>query len=135
MATMQVHSQSQPVSAAVLQAKSTARMKPVKWWAALGATHCCFAALVLVRWILSGDMHRTHPGPDVAPDHVLIAVRVAEIGSPIIAVLFFYRYLVKPWRREGHITVDGMLLIGCLSLYFPYDIFNDYATYLIQYNS
>jgi len=108
---------------------------PIKWWAAAGAAHFALAAYVMVRWLTSGQLHRTHPGPTQVPPHVHIALQVGAWLSPALGLAIVYVFLVRPYLKDRQLTTEGMLLIACLSLYFPYDIVNDYTADLFQYNS
>jgi hypothetical protein len=108
---------------------------PIKWWVAAGSLHFTVAAYILVRWLTSGQVHRTHPGPTPMPDSVRIAVDIATWASPALGLGIVYWFLVRPLIQRRGLTTEGMLLIACLCLYFPYDIVNDYTANLFQYNS
>lgn len=108
---------------------------PVKWFAVVGVLHLALAAYVAIRWLSSGELRPTNPGPSPVPEHTAVALNIGAWASPILGLAVVYWYLVRPWVKQRRLTTEGMLLIACLCMYFPYDIVNDYTADLFQYNS
>jgi hypothetical protein len=106
-----------------------------RFWAGLGILHFVVAAWIAFRWLTSGDLHASPTGPDDAPTHVLAAVYIGQVLSPIVAAGILYWWLIRPWIRERRLTTEGMVLIGAMCLYFPYDITNNYVSFFFQYNA
>jgi hypothetical protein len=115
--------------------KARRTFRPVRFWAGIGIVHFVVAAYILIRWLTSGDLHATDTGADKAPDHVLAAVSIGQILSPLIGAGIVWWWLIRPWIRERRLTTEGMALIAALCLYFPYDITNNYTTFFFQYNA
>jgi multisubunit Na+/H+ antiporter MnhB subunit len=88
----------------------------VSVWAVVGALWLLFIGQALIRWVSSSWAF--HPAPILGPDHfsngLLITLRVIEGFSVVILVLTVWGFLIKPWRREGRIQLDGMIVIGAL---------------------
>lgn len=108
--------------------------KPVKAWATLGAGFVVFIVYLMVRWILSGDASPTPDGPDAIPRWMSIVAQTWQALGLVAWCTFIYFFLVRPWRREGHITLDGMFCIAFQSMYWQ-DTFANYFTHFTTYNT
>lgn len=108
----------------------------VSAWAAFGVLWVIVAAQALVRWILSDQQSQPAPvlGPDVFPAWREVSLRVLEGVSVLVLAAFVWFCIVKPWRRTGRLSLEGMFVIGgvfgsvadaCLNLY----------TYLFAWNA
>lgn len=124
-----------PVSAPTEPPRTRRPFRQARFWAGIGAVHFAVAAWILLRWLSSGDLHASATGPDEAPTHVLAAVYIGQVISPLVGAGIVYWWLVRPWVRERRLTTEGMVLIGALCLYFPYDITNNYVSFFFQYNA
>jgi hypothetical protein len=133
MATSTAGPRAVPVPAEPPKQRRTFRW--VRFWAAIGVIHFVVAAWIAVRWLTSGDLHASPTGPDEAPTHVLAAVHIGQVLSPLVGAGIVYWWLIRPWVRERRLTTEGMVLIGALCLYFPYDITNNYVSFFFQYNA
>ena len=108
---------------------------PIKWWAGCGAAFLLLQVYVLTRWVVSGQATRTPTGPDPMPGYTRVAIQLMDTGLPILALIVAYHYVVRPWRRDGHLSTDGMLLIGWVSLYLLQDPILNYTQNWFLYNS
>jgi hypothetical protein len=108
---------------------------PIRWFLGVAAVHFGLATYILIRWLTSGQVHSTDPGPTPMPDHVRIAVDIGTWLSPAMGLVIVWWFLIRPLYQRRGLTAEGMLLIASLCLYFPYDIVNDYTANLFQYNS
>jgi hypothetical protein len=86
--------------------------------ATLGALILAFEAYAFSSWIGDGQASRTGAGPDSIPTSMVVTARVAEIGAWALALWVLNRFLVQPWRREGHLTSDGIFLCVCATLFW-----------------
>src|SRR3974390_3329752 len=91
---------------------------PVKWWAALGATVLAFQAFVLVRWLTGPYFKHVAPGPTPLPGWMKVALSFCQVVLPIAGICFLYWCVVRPWRRERRIGLDGLMAIAFLTLSF-----------------
>ena len=108
----------------------------VSAWAAFGLVWILVAVQALVRWTLSDQQFQPAPvlGPDVFPPWREVSLRALEVLSLLVLAGFVWFCIVKPWRRTGHLSLEGMFVIGgffgsvadaCLNLY----------SYLFAWNS
>ena len=107
---------------------------PVKWWAAVGAAYLVFMVAVLTAWVL-GPLFKTVPvGPTPVPTFMKVAVIFFEVISIPAILACFYFLVVRPWRREGKLSVDGALTIAFATVWFQ-DPLSTYSGTWFTYNA
>ena len=117
---------------AELQAQDQSKIKPVQIWAAIGGALLVLYLYVWIRWITGPYFEPVPTGPNDPPMYMkvpLIANAVmAWVGLPF-AVWWF---IIRPWRRERRITLDGMLMVSMGLIFFQdplLNYFNTWCTY------
>ncbi|MBV9320786.1 MAG: spirocyclase AveC family protein [Mycobacterium sp.] len=107
-------------------------VKPVRIWAIIGGAILAFQIYVWMRWITGPYFKRVPTGPSDPPmlmKAILITwTTVIVVGLPV----GIYYFIVRPWRRERRITLDGMLLVACGLIFFQdplLNYFNTWSTY------
>jgi hypothetical protein len=120
--------------AASLGAQVQSPTKPVRLWAILGGAILALQLYVWIRWI-SGPYFTPIPkGPSDPPTlmKVILTVWTTVIlaGMPVA----IYYFIVRPWRRERRITLDGMLLVACGLIFFQDPLLN-YTKAWCTYNT
>lgn len=116
-----------PVAGAVptpLGPVRTPRISPIKWWAALGIAYTAVGLYCWVRWMTSGNFQPTPPGPDHLAGWKLAWLRFIEFGGCAALVVTVWHWGIKPWRRAGRITSDGILLIAFFLCIFQNPLMN-----------
>jgi hypothetical protein len=118
------------VAALGTQPEST--VKPVRIWAIAGGAILAFQLYVWIRWITGPYFKRVPAGPSDPPTLMKVVLltwtAVIVLGLPV----GIYYFIVRPWRRERRITLDGMLLVACGLLFFQdplLNYFNTWSTY------
>jgi len=107
---------------------------PVKWWAAIGAIVLVFMIVTLTRWV-TGPLFETVPvGPSEVPTFMKVAIMFFQITSIPAALACIYFLVVKPWRRDGKLSVDGALTIAFATLWFQ-DPLSAYSGHWFTYNA
>ncbi|MBB3748363.1 multisubunit Na+/H+ antiporter MnhF subunit [Mycolicibacterium sp. BK634] len=106
----------------------------VKWWAALGATVIALQVAVTVRWMTGPFFHRVDPGPTPLPGWMKVALITLQVVLPIAAALVLYRVVVRPWRRERRISLEGLMAVSFLLLAFQ-DPLSAYFNHWYAYNA
>ncbi|HVW31695.1 MAG TPA: spirocyclase AveC family protein [Acidimicrobiia bacterium] len=108
------------------------RSGPVVVWATVGAAFLALQVWVYGSWLASGDLKAVSPGPTPIPGWMHVTIRLFEAGSVAAGVAFLWFFLVRPWRKAGHITLDGMFCLAYLTLFWMdpmMNLFNTWFTY------
>jgi len=106
----------------------------VKIAAALGVVFAAFEVYLLVKWIAGPNFERVTWGPSVPPTWMKVSIVLAQIGFMVGGMIGFYRWVVRPWRRERQVTFDGLLFITAV-ITSIYDCSNNYFHNWLTYNS
>ena len=122
---------SKPDAVASVEAEST---PPIKIMAFFGVLLSLFMAYVWGKWITGPNFKRVEPGPTQAPDWMIFALQAFEIGGVLLAGMVIWRCLIRPWRRDGRPSTDGLLVIGFATVWFQ-DPFSTYYVNWFTYNT
>ena len=109
------------------------RMTPIKWWAGLGAAFVAFELYLWSAWLLD-DPQPTPPGPSTIPDWMRLSLDIWFYGGFVLAALALYFFLYKPWKRAGHLTIEGMFIIAFVTMYWQ-DSFGNIIQPIFTWNS
>jgi hypothetical protein len=110
------------------------RVMAVKWWAGLGAVALLVQAAILVDWVLSPYFNHVDSGPDAVPGWMKAALVAWQVILPIAGLAVIYHFVVKPWRRERRIGVDGLLVCAFATLWVQ-DPMSAYGGEWFTYNA
>jgi hypothetical protein len=110
------------------------RSRPVVTFAVVGALLLAFEVYVLARWATGPNFKSTPPGPDPIPGAEQAVLAAMQIVVPIGAALCVWFWVVRPWRREGQLTADGMFAIAAGMIFF-WDMCMNYTSVTLFYNS
>jgi hypothetical protein len=110
------------------------RTPPVKVWALVGLAFLLFEAYLMIAWVASGDAKPSPRGPTPISATYQTVIHVWEIANVVIALLFLYHFLVKPWRRERRVTLDGLLCVVFFLLFWQ-DPLSDYIQTAVTYSA
>lgn len=110
------------------------RFKPVKVWAFLGAIFLGIEGWAVTMWIATGKATPTPGGPTPVPTWMKVAGHTWEVLGLLGFMVFLWRFLIRPWRREGRITLDGMFCIIFLTMYWQ-DLLMNYFQIVNTYNT
>lgn len=117
-----------------LGAQPQSKVKPVQIWAFIGGAVLLLQLYVWIRWITGPYFQHVSAGPTEPPLFMkvfLVANTFVLLGGLPVGVWWF---IVRPWRRDRRITLDGMLLVS-LSLMFFQDPFLNYVNVWCTYNA
>ena len=123
---------SRPADAVVLATEP--RSAWIKLWAAAGAVSVSVIGFGWAGWITGSDFTSSPKGTDPISDTKLFVLHCFEGAVFAAGLLMVWRYLIRPWRREGAIGFDGMLLTAMFLAYF-YDPLDNYFNYTFSYNA
>jgi hypothetical protein len=110
------------------------KAKPIKYWAAFGAACWAMQAYIYGRWIFSDGFEATPKGPDPVPGWMKAEIHATEAISLIGLVICGYIFLIRPWRRDGRISLDGMFMLGFVGLWWQ-DLLMNYIQPIATYNA
>jgi hypothetical protein len=108
--------------------------RPVLVWAAVGAALLALELFVLAKWVTGPNLVRTRSGPDSISSAARTAYVVLQVAVTAATVLCLWIWVVRPWRREGRMTTDGMLAVSGGMLFF-WDMCMNYTSVSLLYNS
>jgi len=114
------------------EAKPTS--KPIKVWATLGAAILAFQIFIWVEWISGPNFKRVPVGPDQPPTTMKYTIWIGLSVGFGLALLALWRFVVKPWRQDGRLGLDGMMTLSFGLAYFQDPLFNYSGTWL-TYNT
>ncbi len=108
------------------------RSSPSRSGPSSAAAILVFQLYVWIRWISGPNFERVPAGVSDPPTLMKVILStwtaVILIGFPIS----IYYFIVRPWRRERRITLDGMLLVAMGLMFFQdplLNYFNTWSTY------
>jgi hypothetical protein len=110
------------------------RTAPVVWWASVGALFLALFTLVWVSWLASGDVNPTPPGATAVPTWMGVAIRVQEVTTILALLAYLWTFVIRPWRRLGSPTSDGLIVLALLTLYWQDPLLN-YRHIYVTYNA
>ncbi|HVW35510.1 MAG TPA: spirocyclase AveC family protein [Acidimicrobiia bacterium] len=113
--------------------KGPAGRPSVVRWAGLGAVFVAVQLYLYGRWIASGNTTPTKVGPVPLPSYMTVANVLHYILGGIALAVAFWFLLIRPWRRAGHITTEGLFLLAFVTCFWQ-DLAANYFHYWVIYN-
>lgn len=110
------------------------RNLPVNMWAFFGGLIVAFEVYVLIRWVTGPFFVRVPTGPSNPPGWMKDILLAWQIGSIPTTLALAYWFVFRPWRKQGRIGVDGMLVIAFLTMWFQ-DPISSYGGHWFTYNT
>jgi len=107
---------------------------PVKWWAALGALVVAFFAYVMISWVTGPYFTEVPSGPSDPPAYMKAAMIAFQALCIPAALACIYAFVVRPWRRDRALGIDGVLVIAFATLWVE-DPLSAYGGHWFTYNS
>jgi Spirocyclase AveC-like len=107
---------------------------PIKVWAFLGAVILVFQIVIWTIWIAGPNSTPVPSGRDRPPEAMKIAIWSFLSVGFIAAGVAVYAFVIRPWRRDRRLSLDGMLTISFALSYFQDPLFNYSGTWL-TYNA
>jgi hypothetical protein len=118
--------------AASLGIEAESKVKPITIWAAIGGALLVLQLYVWTRWITGPYFTRVPGGPTDPPMYMKAFLTFNAILVCIGLPTAIWWFIVRPWRRERRITLDGMLLVSMGLMFFQdplLNYFNTWCTY------
>ena len=108
--------------------------RPVLWWASFGALWLTFMTAVLISWVSGPYFTRVPVGPSDPPMYMKVFLMTLQVTMIPAMVALLWWFVVRPWRGERKVTVDGALTLAFCTLFFQ-DPLSNYFGPWITYNS
>jgi Spirocyclase AveC-like len=114
-----------------VQAKAT---MPVQVWATIGGLALAFILVIWAKWITGPFFESVPAGPSHQPGWMdtLQTVWQPVFGAGALGMLYWF--LVRPWRRDGQPSTDGLLIAAIAFLFFQ-DPVSSFTGHWFTYNS
>lgn len=109
-------------------------LQPVQIWAAIGVLLLVIEVYFGIKWISSDSFTAVPVGADLPP---LWMRRVLDIGQVVMSIAWaacFVWFVIRPWRRERRLTIDGLIVIGC-TLASGWDALSNTGQFWFTYNT
>jgi hypothetical protein len=110
------------------------RIPPVVCWASVGVLSFAVFTLVWIAWFASGDASPTPRGATAVPLWMSVAIRVQEVTTVLALLAYLRTFVIRPWRRLGSPTSDGLIVLALLTLYWQDPLLN-YRHIYVTYNA
>lgn len=95
---------------------------PLVFWSAFGLVVTVLAIVAWTSWILSGDFHHTATGPDHY--RFLWYLRTFQVVSVAVSVGMLAWFVVRPWRKDRRVPIEGKILLGMMIAYYVDPLLN-----------
>ncbi|HZP16062.1 MAG TPA: hypothetical protein VFA96_09590, partial [Nocardioides sp.] len=106
----------------------------VQVWAAVGSLALAFILYVWGRWITGPQFTSVDPGPSRQPHWMDLLQLIWQPLFCLVVLGFLWQFLIKPWRRDGHPSTDGLLCVAFALLFFQ-DPLSSFTGHWFTYNS
>ena len=119
----------EPPNAADGQARPTGR---VALWAVVGGAVLLLQLYVWIRWVTGPYFERVPAGPSDPPTYMKVVLTANMLLMWVLVPFGLWWFIVRPWRRERRITLDGMLAASMGLMFFQdplLNYFNTWCTY------
>jgi Spirocyclase AveC-like len=111
------------------------RSVPVVIWAGVGALILAFQIFVWVTWISGPYFKRVHTGATHVPSWMKV-VQSSWTGLGFVGMAFVvYWFVWRPWRRDGRLSTDSLLVIAFATTVYFWDPTPNYSGQWFTYNS
>ena len=103
-------------------------------WAAVGGFLLLIELYLVVKWVTGPYFTSVPVGPDDPPGWMKASLIATQVVSAAALAVLLYVLIVRPWRRDRQVRVEGLLAISFL-LTSVYDPISNYMHNWLTYNS
>lgn len=104
-------------------------------WAFFGVVTFVLIAYTWGRWLFGGHATPSPAGDSDISTWMLVGIRAMEFVSVVTALFGVWWFVIKPWRRDGKPSFDGMLATAFLTAWAWQDVAFNYSQTWFLYNS
>ena len=110
------------------------KARPIVGWAVFGAVCIATMWFSIIRWIEWGPRN-VPAGPTPVPTWMHWVVHIWEVVGLVVMVVVLYYVLVRPWRRDGMISLDGLFCLVLLFTVYWQDMGPNFFQVWVSYNA
>jgi len=108
--------------------------RPVAWWAALGVSTVVLQTWIWGGWISSERLATTDIGRDQVPGAIATFAIAWQMCTVVGGIFIVHRWVIRPIRREGRFSIEGMLVVAMGVMYWQ-DPLANYTQSWFSYNT
>ncbi|WP_370501042.1 spirocyclase AveC family protein [Mycolicibacterium sp. jd] len=116
-----------------VDAASPKATMPVQVWAVIGGLVLAFIVFIWAKWVVGPYFTPVPAGPSEQPQWMSVLQAVWQPLFAVLALWMVYHFLVKPWRRDGRPSTDGLLIVAIGLLFFQ-DPISSFTGHWFTYN-
>jgi hypothetical protein len=108
---------------------------PVKIWAVVGSLWLALTIYCWVSWLAQGHARPSPHGPTPIPTWQWVSAWSWQIFFTVSGLIAGYIFIIRPIRRTGRMSFDGMFALAWLSLWALQDPWADYSAQQFNYSN
>lgn len=109
------------------------RTPAVKIWAGIGVAFLLLGAYIIIKWLTGPNFHHVAKGPSDPPTWMKVELWAWQILSFPAAFVMLYIFVIRPWRREKRVGIDGLFVVAGGTL-FVQDTWSNAGNHWFTYN-
>ena len=122
------------LSRKVTDPASDDRTPAVKIWAGIGLAFVLLHTYIITSWVTGPNFQRVAQGPSEPPTWMKIELIAWQAFSIPAALAMLYFLVIRPWRRNRNVGIDGLFVIAGFSI-FCQDVWSSAGNHWFTYNS
>jgi hypothetical protein len=106
----------------------------LKIWAGIGVAFVALHTYILTKWVTGPNFEPVAQGQSDPPTWMRIELIAWQVVSIPAALLALYWFVIRPWRRERTVGIDGLFVIAGFSI-FCQDVWSSAGGHWFTYNA
>ncbi|WP_067671469.1 spirocyclase AveC family protein [Nocardia miyunensis] len=106
----------------------------VKIWAGIGTAFLLLNTYIIVKWLTGPHFERVPQGPSDPPAWMKVELTLWQTLSIPAALAMVYFLVIRPWRRERNVGIDGLFVLAGFTL-FVQDVWSSAGNHWFVYNT
>jgi hypothetical protein len=111
------------------------KTRPVKFFALIGCLIWAFQIYILLKWVTGPFFHEVKPGRNSPPTEMKVAIITYLVIQWVLFFALGYRWVIKPFRRERTVGIDGLLFLAWTGFFWMWDPMGNFLSPTFTYNS
>lgn len=114
--------------------KSENRTPAVKIWAGIGLAFVLLHTYIITSWVTGPNFKTVPQGPSEPPTWMKVELIAWQVISIPFALAMLYFLVIRPWRRDRHVGIDGLFVIAGFTI-FCQDVWSSAGNHWFTYNA